>query len=92
MSDQKMRLFEIYLYKDQLEKKGFGGHVRFVSAPNERDAVHTVAFEWGHWWRTCGIREVDEAYWRETHPMLDPQKTAHTLSAKAYETYAGTKI
>ena len=90
MSDMKM--FEIYLYKDQIEKQGFGGHVRFVAAPSEHDATHLVAFEWGHWWRTCGMREVDMRYWCDTHSELPVGRTAHDLSKQAYEKYTGEKL
>lgn len=91
MTQRKMSLFEIYLFKDQQQKKEFGGHVRFIAAPDEKDAVHRVAFEWGHWWRTCGIREVDEIYWRETHDTLDVTKSAYKASLAAHREYTENK-
>lgn len=87
MSDHKMRLFEIYIYLDQNQKKGFGGHVRFVAAPSEKDATHKVAFSWGHWWRTCGIREVSTDYWRSVHLDLPEGKAAHKQSLIAFQEY-----
>jgi hypothetical protein len=63
-------MFEIYLYSDQTNKRGHGGHVRFVAGRDEHEATHKVAFVWGHWWRTCGIREVDMHYWCDTHSTL----------------------
>lgn len=78
------KLFEIYLYSDQTRKSGHGGHVRFVAAEDLNQASHRVAFVWGHWWRTCGIREVDTEYWRETHSTLAAGKSAHQFSLEAY--------
>jgi len=87
MSD--MRMFEIYLYRDQESKSGHGGHVRFVAAPDEHAATHKVAYVWGHWWRTCGIREVDMRYWCDTHSGLAEGRTSRELSQQAYDEYCG---
>ena len=89
MTEQKMRLFEIYVYLDQNQKTGFGGHVRFVAAPTEKDATHKVAFGWGHWWRTCGIREVDSDYWRAMHASLPVGKSAYNSSVSAFKEFSG---
>jgi len=88
----RVRMFEIYLFKDQFRKQGFDGHVRFVAAADEREASHIVAYEWGHWWRTCGIREVDMHYWCDTHSSLPEGKSARDLSKQAYEKYTGEKL
>lgn len=89
MVDYKMKLFEIYLFKDQTEKRDFGGHVRFVAALSEKDATHKVAFNWGHWWRTCGIREVDADYWHTIHETLLEGKSAREASLEAFKEYSG---
>lgn len=83
------RMFEIYMYNDQFAKAGHGGHVRFVAATDIAAATHKVAFVWGHWWRTCGIREVDMHYWCDTHSSLQEGKTSHQLSLEAYNEYIG---
>lgn len=84
-----MKMFEIYMYKDQMAKSNHGGHVRFVAAPTEDEASHKVAYIWGHWWRTCGIREVDMHYWRDTHSSLQEGRSSHQLSLAAFNEFYG---
>lgn len=86
------RMFEVYLYADQDEKRGFGGHVRFVAAAGEPEARNAVSFSWGHWWRTCGIREVDMTYWCDTHSSLPRGGAARAHSVEAYESVFGEKL
>ena len=86
------RMFEIYLYEDQREKLGFGGHVRFIAASDEPRARDSIAFTWGHWWRTCGIREVDMSYWHSTHRDLPRGGSARAHSTEAYEKIFGEKL
>jgi hypothetical protein len=85
-------MFEIYLYSDQDEKTGVGGHVRFIAAETEQQARDSVSFTWGHWWRTCGIRPVDMRYWCNTHTSLPRGGAARSHSAAAYEQIFGEKL
>lgn len=79
------KLFEIYLFSDQVKKSGHGGHVRFIAAEDTVAAVDRIAYTWGHWWRMCGIREVNLDYWKETHSTLNPEGSAYQYSLEAQQ-------
>ena len=81
-------MFEIYLFKDQATKSGDAGHVRFVAAEDEPSARHKVAYGWGHWWRTCGIREVTMDHWQLVFSNLKPG-VALKEAKEAYADYYG---
>lgn len=81
----KKKLFEVYVFSDQVKKSGHGGHVRFIAAEDTVSAVDRIAFTWGHWWRTCGIREVDLSYWQQTHSTLNTGGSAYQYSLEAHQ-------
>lgn len=86
-----MMLFEVYMYEDQIEKRGVGQHIRFVSAANPDEAYHKVSYVWGHWWRMCGMREVSEAYWQQVHDQLTPGSEPHKHSIKAHSEFGNNE-
>lgn len=89
---EDMCLFEIYSFEDQYLKEGYGGHIRFVAGTNRGDATHTVAFDFPHWWRICGIREVNKGYWDEVHPLLSPGTLEYKRSVEAIKKFDNTEL
>ena len=89
-SANKTMIYEIYLYEDQINKKNFGGHVRFVTATSEDAASHKVAFDHGHWWRICGIRQVDFEYLNSVQNTLITGSAPHKHAAEAYSLFTET--
>ena len=83
MNDE-LKLFEVYSWQDQYHKVGFGGHIRFVTGENVNDATHKVAYDFPHWWRLCGMREVPVEYWERVHPLLSSGTLEHRRSEQAY--------
>jgi len=56
-----MKIFEVYEYTDPYKGWGIGGHVRFMVAETEEDAIDLID-EDRNFWISNGIREVNQEY------------------------------
>lgn len=89
--NEDMKLYEVYSWSDQYHKEGFGGHIRFVAGINRSDATHIVAYDFPHWWRLCGMREIPLTYWKRVHPLLASGSLEHRRSIEAITNFKSAK-